>query len=200
MKGKSLSCCRIFNWTAKGKRRWRRTGFPLWHMKRYWGTSYCAQKLSLLMWPVIPTRMDFNYWPSNDAQVLTSWLYYAVCGCPTNAGHPLGTSVRKPCQILPRHVFWCRVCFLICDGDAQQNLLELRIAVKKLFPPYATIGGCSFHLFNNDRNWHVGTINWKNSRKPAWTTFVRRIHTWMYSYTRPGYCLTKKQREWWKIL
>jgi hypothetical protein len=95
-------------------------------------------------------------------------------------------------KILPKHVL-SRVCFLICDGDAQQNL-ELRIAAKHLCPN-ATIGGCSFHMFHNGWNRHVCIVNWKNSRKPAWTAFVRRIHSWMYSWTRPSYCQTQEEYE-----
>jgi hypothetical protein len=95
-------------------------------------------------------------------------------------------------KILPKHVF-VRVCFLICDGDAQQNL-ELQIAVKQLFPN-SIVGGCCFHMFHNGWNRHVCTINWTNSKKPTWVAFVRRIHSWMYSWTRPGYCQTREEYE-----
>ena len=96
-------------------------------------------------------------------------------------------------KILPGHVLR-RVTFLICDGDAQQNL-ELRIAVEKLCPN-AELGLCSFHLFNNGWNRHViGSSNWLKSRNTAWTTFVRRIHSWMYSWTRPSYCQTEEEYE-----
>lgn len=95
-------------------------------------------------------------------------------------------------KILPAHVL-ARVRFLICDGDPQQNA-ELRIAIK-LLCPHARIGGCSFHMFGNGWNRHVGTTNWDTSRNPAWMTFVRQIHSWMYSWTRPGYCHTQEEYD-----
>lgn len=93
-------------------------------------------------------------------------------------------------RILPAHVL-ARVRFVICDGDPQQNA-ELRIAIKLLWPK-AIIGGCSFHMFGNGWNRHVGTTNWDTSRNPAWMSFVRQIHSWMYSWTRPGYCHTQEE-------
>ena len=96
-------------------------------------------------------------------------------------------------KLLPAHVLR-RVTFLICDGDAQQNL-EIRIALEKLCPN-AILALCSFHLFNNGWNKHVlGSSNWVKSKNVRWTTFVRRIHSWMYSWTRPGYCHTEEEYE-----
>jgi hypothetical protein len=95
-------------------------------------------------------------------------------------------------KILPKHVFK-RVMFLICDGDAQQNL-ELRIAIKMLFP-HGIIGGCAFHLFENGWNRHVVHTSWNKSKKVQWMRLVRGIHTWLHSWTRPGFCLSQEEYE-----
>ena len=98
-------------------------------------------------------------------------------------------------KILPSHVR-SRVRFLMCDGDPQQNI-EIRLALKNLFPN-ATVGECAYHIVNMGWNRHVCNASFVSKKKrkiDTWMGFTKRIHAWLYSFTRPEYCVTAEEYE-----
>eukprot|EP00986_Skeletonema_menzelii_P014402 scaffold9529_cov80-Skeletonema_menzelii.AAC.2 len=45
-------------------------------------------------------------------------------------------------------------------------------------------------------NRHVCTANFKSKKKKdAWMSFTKCIHAWLYSFSRPGYCLSAEEYE-----
>jgi hypothetical protein len=97
-------------------------------------------------------------------------------------------------KILPEHARR-RVRFILCDGDAQQNI-ELKYAIYGLFPN-AQCGGCSYHMFVVGWNRHViSPSRYSNKgKKDAWNGFHRRILSWMFSWVRPGCCNNREEYE-----
>lgn len=98
-------------------------------------------------------------------------------------------------KILPKHVL-ARVMFLMCDGDPQQNS-ELRNALPLLFPK-AFIALCVYHLVNMGWNRRVCSAKFNSKRSKhsdAWMTFTKQVHAWLYSFARPGYCVSQEEYE-----
>lgn len=99
-------------------------------------------------------------------------------------------------KILPNYVLF-RVRFLMCDGDPQQNI-EIRLALQYLFPN-AIVALCAYHLINMGWNRHVCNANFnsksKRNKNDAWMLFTKQVHAWLYSFTRPGYCVSREEYE-----
>ena len=82
----------------------------------------------------------------------------------------------------------------MADGDPQQSN-EIQGAIMDYFKN-AVRGSCGWHIV--DRGWKEhgpgnNSVTVKNRAK--FQRFIRHIHTWMYSWMRPGYCETQEEYE-----
>ena len=101
-------------------------------------------------------------------------------------------------KLLPEHARM-RVCYIMKDGDPNQAD-ELRKAMKEFFPK-AIDAGCGFHIVEKGWNRHVPPAGVLRPRsKKRFLAESRKIHTWLYSFMRPGYCQSKEEYELSKYL
>jgi hypothetical protein len=85
------------------------------------------------------------------------------------------------------------------DGDVNQAA-ELRSAMKEYFPN-SIEAGCGYHIVQMGSNRHIP--NARTLRKSCQAKFlreVRKIHNWLYSFMRPGFCQSKQEYELSKYL
>lgn len=105
--------------------------------------------------------------------------------------------------LLPEHVR-LRVRFIMKDGDPQQRNEILR-SLLSVFPN-AIEGSCGWHIGRSIRsitNWLIELTcffllvdrGWKTHIRPGlakkyrpfWNKIVKKIHTWIYSWMKPGF-------------
>ena len=77
-----------------------------------------------------------------------------------------------------------RVVFFMKDGDQQQRN-EILGAMTNVFVN-AVEGTSGFHVVNMGWKKHVPPIGISHCNLKKWTVAVTKIHSWIYSWMRPG--------------